>query len=561
MGDRQVPIRPWTTERARNLLADLVKPGLLGHFDSVDLIEIVATPPGRRTLNVFSIAALEEKRSASVSDLPLAGRIKVDGFKDWSFGTYRSQKPLKTLTDALEVLDRTGTWQIGSNPLGVGALRAQPALFVPPDGTATVPINRLLKNNFWSGSYVFRLLDPDKQPFGPFFEDPLRLEALAQALRPNSPVALAGLTDFLGDILIQVPVTAVVAEFRTPRSCAHLEVHATWHPTIAERPLRAAARMRSDQSLTGAAVSDSFTTSAVLPLEGHLGPVETELWDVETGLLMAATASTSTLQTIIANFAIAEHEPRVFTAFDASGNPTPARVALTHNGGQQITGRQPTTDAEYWLLKRREQEEADRLAATREFVQYRPRAGDRSERERALTDIRWLIKKHGRAGVDLWDPYLNADDLLLTLFWSPHFNGPLRALTDGGIPPAPCTSSASDPPGSQSPATPAEGTTSKKSFEDAQRDRFNAHSGNREGLRLEYRIRRGPEGWAFHDRFLIFPDAENGPSAWSLGTSVNSLGLSHHILQRVGNPALILRAFEDLWTSLAKPKHLIWKSW
>jgi hypothetical protein len=83
--------------------------------------------------------------------------------------------------------------------------------------------------------------------------------------------------------------------------------------------------------------------------------------------------------------------------------------------------------------------------------------------------------------------------------------------------------------------------------------------GNLERLRLEYRGRTGPDGWAFHDRFLIFPGAPDGASAWSLGTSVNSLGKAHHILQKVSNPALVAGAFEDLWATLSKPEHLIWK--
>ena len=86
-------------------------------------------------------------------------------------------------------------------------------------------------------------------------------------------------------------------------------------------------------------------------------------------------------------------------------------------------------------------------------------------------------------------------------------------------------------------------------------------AGNCEGLRLEYRTRYGPQGWEFHDRFLIFPAAADGPQAWSLGTSINSLGLAHHILQRVSNGALIAAAFDELWAALDQPQHLVWKSW
>ena len=69
----------------------------------------------------------------------------------------------------------------------------------------------------------------------------------------------------------------------------------------------------------------------------------------------------------------------------------------------------------------------------------------------------------------------------------------------------------------------------------------------------------GQAGWAFHDRFLIFPNTDNGPLAWSLGSSVNSLGRQHHILQHVDDARLVADAFEELWDELSEPEQLIWK--
>ena len=36
-------------------------------------------------------------------------------------------------------------------------------------------------------------------------------------------------------------------------------------------------------------------------------------------------------------------------------------------------------------------------------------------------------------------------------------------------------------------------------------------------------------------------------SVWSLGTSVNSLGNKHHIIQSVEHPQMMIDAFEELW--------------
>lgn len=82
---------------------------------------------------------------------------------------------------------------------------------------------------------------------------------------------------------------------------------------------------------------------------------------------------------------------------------------------------------------------------------------------------------------------------------------------------------------------------------------------NLRGLQLEYRVKTGLAGWNFHDRFLIFPSEDHGALAWSLGTSINSIGKQHHILQRVDDGQRILDAFKKLWDQLNQPEHLVWK--
>ncbi len=66
----------------------------------------------------------------------------------------------------------------------------------------------------------------------------------------------------------------------------------------------------------------------------------------------------------------------------------------------------------------------------------------------------------------------------------------------------------------------------------------------------------------FHDRFIIFPQAKDEPvRAWSLGTSVNSLGKSHHIIQEVEDGQIIADIFEEMWEqSISDEGNILWKS-
>ena len=537
----------------RRLVADLLRPGLLGIYDRLTVYEVFGVLKGQSPINVLTVAVVEDLAGIHEDGSPnvlTAQRIRVDGFQNWTFGVARSHRLLTRLDEALAAFGNGHGWTLSGKTLGVGPLEVEPPMFVARDGTQEVPINRLLKNNFWSGSHVIRLCDPSKAELLPFLDDRRRLQSLSEAISAHVPMSLAGMADFLGDILIQIPVTAIVANVIAPKGGGPMEVKVAWHPSVLPRNLRAAARMRSDTALTGAAFSESFTHAAPLAVASHVDPVEAEIWDEETGILLAATVPTSTISQIGFSLRLAEPEPRVFTTRDAADTPAAARVSLIRVFPPQFAGTSRETNADRWRHRRNNLEESRRLAETRDFVQYRPTAGHNGERERALNDIRFLITTHGERGVDLWDPYLAADDLLQTLFWSPLLGAPLRAITGGRDPPK-CACKAS--PGQLEPAT-------QTAYVERQRATLARDGGNLRGLQLEYRIRIGQKGWAFHDRFLIFPNVPNGPAAWSLGTSVNSLGKAHHILQRVSNGALVAGAFSDLWAELNEPDHLVWRS-
>lgn len=87
-----------------------------------------------------------------------------------------------------------------------------------------------------------------------------------------------------------------------------------------------------------------------------------------------------------------------------------------------------------------------------------------------------------------------------------------------------------------------------------------AGGSNQLGIDLRWRIQHSRFGFSFHDRFLILIPQEGPPRVWSLGTSVNSFGKKHHILQQVSNPRYTLDDFEELWAALEDGSCQIWDS-
>ncbi|QIP36770.1 VPA1262 family N-terminal domain-containing protein [Komagataeibacter rhaeticus] len=510
-------------------------------------MEVIGTPKNSKTLNIISIAVLKE--NIATEDTVgkqnfLTKRFKIEGFKDWTFGVVRTILPLSALDNALKNLAEKKLWSPSGKVLETGALSLEPSMFVRSDGSVPVALNKILQNNFWAGSHVFRLIDHTKGKLFPFFSDRRRLQTLSDVVSGVVPIEISSLSDFLGDILIQIPVSVVVLSIKAPRNAGYSEVTVTWRPGSAPRPLVIAARTQWDHILTNVTVGEKFQETVRLSVNNHYRPLETEILDEETGIIMSATALTPFPSRANIRMYIQEPEPRLFTIPRSKVETTPERIKIRRVNISSFGGPNQN-DANYWLNRRQDLDEKKRLSDTRDFVQYRPLLNSSTERNRALEDIRFLLDKHGDTGVDLWDPYLTGHDLLETLFWCDYGGVPLRALTDGK---EPIKETATD--------TPKKGV----SFSDEQKNVLDRCGGNRQGLCLEYRTRRGPKGWSFHDRFLIFPNAESGPLAWSLGTSVNSLGLAHHILQRVSNPAMVAGAFEDLWNELDEPQHLIWRS-
>ncbi len=92
---------------------------------------------------------------------------------------------------------------------------------------------------------------------------------------------------------------------------------------------------------------------------------------------------------------------------------------------------------------------------------------------------------------------------------------------------------------------------------------FKINENNNFKLNLEFRVQRKGHGTPFHDRFLIFPSESiyESPKVYSLGTSVNSFGKKHHILQLVNYPELIINSFNEFWDSLDYKECIVWKTY
>ena len=74
------------------------------------------------------------------------------------------------------------------------------------------------------------LADPDKTGLKPLFDDPPALQELSEHLQKVTPIRLASLSDRLGNIAFQIPVTTLTATFAHQRLSGDVVVSLGWHP-------------------------------------------------------------------------------------------------------------------------------------------------------------------------------------------------------------------------------------------------------------------------------------------------------------------------------------------
>lgn len=529
------------------------RPGLLGFFNYVEATEVFMlaekhSPP----LNVFTLIVLEEHKTSPPEEQIIINapkRITIPECKGCSFGVYRYFKPLEEFIASLQHFQNAGQWNASGSSLTIGTLTPLLPQFVPADQTDSVPLNGALKNNFWNGSYVLELFDNEKSNFNCFFTSPHQLQALSQELTKFVPLRLASLSDRLGNIIIQIPSNIGAFKLGSSKNDENFYSFA-WREGVKKRRTQLVAVSEVDRSIIAFGANQVSKGRSWELSIGKAPKIDrTYLFDLENQILLASSQTCAFIKEINLEMNPIDSEPRTIYLPANNGDPEKIHLHISSSMGPTKIGQQHFFNYKKWIQKRIYQAEMDTLQAQKEFVQYGLVSDEENEHNRALVDIRALLQQHGRKEVLLWDPFLSAHDIMKTLFFTPHFGSRLRALTSGKA----CTlfkSQAVDSPHKDINA---------ETWKRFQVDILNTPGNNYRGLQLEFRISYGPSVTAFHDRFLIFPDTNHGPVAWSLGTSVNSLGKSHHILQKVVHARPVADAFQVIWNKLEDNKYLVWK--
>lgn len=504
----------------------------IGFFQYIELYEIIGFIKDKQPFNIFTIAIAQELSLSLIQDQPITDKLQeIKKQKGLKFGIFKS---ILSIDDFLKRIDNLSHnhWENGKGkPLIVGQFRALPVIYVPPSENSKNEFSGLLKNNFFGGSHVFEWFDESKEHVKIFLENHHALEELSEKLQKFLPIKIASHSDRLGNFILQIPCCSVSFSIkRKDRETNHMISYLAINPSIENKPNLTGVFWREQH---GSIIDFQKQTLKLgenyIPFQYINGTGYYTILDEQNQIICAGGKINSFLENIVTSIFITEHQERIFTL-----NGEENRISISAQASQQHIGQEK--DYREWVSSKLIKTERQELKKNLQLTQLK--AGMRQE---ALELIRELIKRHGKNGVYLWDPYLNAIDLLETVFFTPYANVSIKALT-----------------GLKTPSNQNHQTSIFNNYLNTLEQAVIENS----WLNLTFLNADKSLLGDFHDRFLIFPKTVDTPAkAWSLGTSVNSLGTSHHIVQEVADGQIIADIFEEMWdASIQKTENVIWQS-
>lgn len=510
--------------------------------------------------NFFILVAFQEADFVNRNHRFLGNRIQVSS--DSKIGIQQYNLTLEEAKANFDLLIENNKWDFnGNSDLKIDVLQLLSKQYVPSsDGNN---INSILKNNFDSGSYLVEFFDEKKSNFGNIldYSNRYNYEKICDEIQKVIPLDFSVMKDRIGNIIFQFPITILEANSRALSDWNGTQLFFAWHKEVLNPP---------DCTINIYSEFDkNFMGSALVPYNKlNQQDVVTGNLDLTTNIhirrsdpdLLLSTFAGSYLRGFSTNMGMVNPEPRIF---ELNGKIETVSVASQQksDGGKQTPQYSQRINAR---LYNQEKQSLERLLS---FKQY---GIGTSQQTDAILDLRRLIETNDDAGVYLWDPFLTPADIFHTLYFSKTANVPLKAI--GAI---------------NRTVIKVYGYKQRKQLskwrliwnilfdiktrekdEDLipnimslYRSQFDNPKNNNYALNLEFRCQHSNFGWQFHDRFLIFPATTDKPSkAYSLGTSINSYGKDHHILQQVSHPQRVADAFEELWNKINKPECTVWKS-
>ena len=508
----------------------------LGFYNCCELINIFIEDTSTHSIyNYLSLFVFEERIEPKFSEYQtyLTRRnLKINDKKHYNLGI---AKKLITLEDARKIFQilvnsSNEITNIGLGDIHIGKFEKIRKIFISKESTVEPTLNSILKNNFHNGSYILEFFDISK-PLKTLLETEELLNNAAKLIKEYIAINTLPAFDRIGNIIFQFPSMNVDVSYTMSEDKTNFIYNIFTDKRLpSPKSLQLITDLKQDSNTMGFAVTPILSSEDIIINVGNADFLcETTLVDTSNNLILHRETTTfiGTLKNRI-DFRSPTAPKRTIT--ESSGEVTEIELISPYH----FTAGNTKDSFEEFITERMYQNSIEKIKARQEFVSFK--ADNNAEAIAYVIALMNQVQNIEKIKyVAIWDPYLSAKEIIETWYHSTTFNIPLKAITSNEV--------------------------FKVPYEDFKTTQVNLleTSSNNYGINIEFRCHRNNHGYKFHDRFLLIVPQKDTPIVWSLGTSLNSIGKSHHIIQKVLHPQMIVDTFEDLWKELNHEDCIIWK--
>ena len=540
-------------------IKEFLKPSVLGYYKRCEVTQISFYKGNHEDeSNLLTLFVFDEENFQGRNEIFLTGnKNKITSkyklcIKRFYLSIEESIELFNCLNQGVSKTSSLKEYIFNNNPL-----KLLPQQFITTN--KDIRFNKILKNNFNSGSYIFEFFDEEKDfelLFG--LNKSGRLKKISKMIGEVVPIDLLSCTDCLGNYIFQLPIT--ILNVHTKKNKNILGIDFYWHNNLINE-VKPNCLINIYSKVDNNYLFDIFEEYNkenhqkinILPSGKNY---VIKIWNNDLKILLYEMNSR-----YFEKFRVSVSMGECERKFIEDNEESEVTIMSNPKLSDDISYLNYRNDAMY---KKNLKELEDNL----KFNTY-------MQNENALEDIKTLINKYGKNGVNIIDPYLEPNDLIRTVLHLKFYDAPIKAITSlknsfnellimkEMLEQLPNQNIVQNFKNVLNEKIEKEKKSNLECIEDYKKE-LDEKIINQCGLNLEFRAQFDRYGQPFHDRFLIFPGDDEKllePIVFSLGTSLNAFGKHFHILQEVSHPQHVADVFDKLWRILQQKEECrIWNS-
>ena len=532
----------------------LLTPGVIGYYQGCEITQVfIFDKRIKKTKNFYTLFCFDELETPCDLETKFISSERIGLSNDLFAGIIRKRITVSTARQMFKNI-QSGKLTIDDSCSISSELFLVPKVFVANKDSDDTPfVNYMLKSNYWGDNYIIEFFDKEKKIFDNEDSEKI-ISKLKIEIQKYCPLNFEKTYDRIGNIIFQFPITEIKYGICSDNTLSQIHFKLERHPKTINNNIQINVKACLDDTITGFNMIEtgmsSFEHCFVL---GDDNNVHTEVINLQNNTILQ-----NNFFHFIRSFnfngliGMQYSEPRTIIYRD---NITSVNIELLSNMNTHYSSR----DIYYDEIIRKRRQNNEVIQKSNDYLVY-------NEDDDKLTNIKnafsFIHSKLERISdikeICLWDPYLTAADIIETLYWE-KTGIPFRCITEvSNIKKKIEKTKFQKIIDTLCPNKKKNKRDIFLEVKNEQKEYFLSHSNNL-NVKLKFLGQHDGYGFKFHDRFMIFIpyDPTDIPTVYSLGISVNQLGASHHLIQKVPDPRLILHNFELLWNELDNIECLI----